>query len=370
MTFPSEPGPPVRDRERARRVVLVGAGAMGWAWAHALVRHERFELAAIVDTDLRQARATALRLRRPELPVSADLATLPDVGADVCVNATPPQAHAAVISQAIDSGLATLTEKPFTLSLEQAVTLTDQAGSAGLVLMVSQSRSYQPGVEAFRAAIGKLGGVHTLHARFSRGYSGAGFRAALEQPLLTDMAVHAFDAARLLTGSEATAVFCDTVERACNGFRGAAEAAALFEMADGSRFHYTGTWCAPSLPTPWSGAWRAVGPAGTAEWDGAGRVRWRLADRQDSEGAGSAEAPGTGAEGIAEVADDRFDLDPVIQVSAPLDEFAEALAGSGQHWGAAPNNLGTMAMLDAAVTSARLRSRVTVQVPPSTAPAL
>ncbi|MEW2085657.1 Gfo/Idh/MocA family oxidoreductase [Streptomyces sp. NPDC005283] len=365
MTPLSVPGPHVPDRSCPMRVVLVGAGVMGWAWAHAAVRHERFELAAIVDADPRQARATALRLRRPDLPVSASLATLPDVGADVCINATPPHAHAAVISQAIDAGLATLTEKPFTLSLDQAAALADQAARAGLVLMVSQSRSYQPGLAAFRAAIGKLGGVHTLHARFSRGYPGTGFRAALDQPLLTDMAVHAFDAARLLTGSEATAVFCDTVERAGTGFQGAAEAAALFEMADGSRFHYTGTWCAPSLPTPWSGTWRAVGPAGTAEWDGAGRVHWRLAGTRDPEDAGSVDA-----EGIVEVADDRFDLDPVLQVSAPLDELAEALAGSGQHWGAAPNNLGTMAMLDAAVTSARLRSRVMVQVPPSTASAL
>ncbi|MGW4420947.1 Gfo/Idh/MocA family protein [Streptosporangium sp. NPDC004631] len=346
MTTPVTPSQ--RVHRRPIRVVLAGAGAMGLAWARAVHRHECFELAGIVDADPRQAKGAALRLRLPGLPVADSLWALPNLAADACVNATPPDQHVPMITQALEAGLSVLTEKPFATKLDQAVALTREAHARGRILMVSQSRSHQPGIAAFKRAIAELGGLYTLHARFSRSYPGAGFRADLDQPLLTDMAVHAFDAARLLTGSSAISVYCDAVERAGSGYRGAAEAAALFEMTDGSRFHYTGTWCAPALPTPWGGTWRAAGPGGTAEWDGAGVVRRELT--QDKS-----------AEDFARTADAAFDHDPVLQISRPLDDFADALITGRRHWGEATNNLGTMAMLEAAVVSARLRGPVPVR---------
>ncbi|MDH6145155.1 putative dehydrogenase [Kitasatospora sp. GP30] len=339
------------------RIVLVGAGAMGQAWARALHRHPRCRLAAIVDSDLRRARGLALRLRLPELPVSATLESLPGPAADACVNATPPQVHLSVITQALTSGLSVLTEKPFAMDLDQAVELTGTAARHGRLLMVGQSRSFQPGVDAFRAAIDRLGGLDRLEARFSRGYPAEGFRAELDQPLLRDMAVHAFDTARKLTGSDAASVYCDAPARPHTGYRGPAEATALFTMLDGSRFLYRGSWCAPAMPTAWSGSWRATGLHGTATWTGTGTVRLALAGgaavASGETGADHGPAPDEAGTIVARVDDQGFDLDPVRQVAAPLEEFLDALATGAPGWGSARNNLATMAMLDAAIASAR-----------------
>jgi len=47
-----------------------------------------------------------------------------------------------------------------------------------------------------------------------------------------------------------------------------ASATALFELSGGLRFTYRGSWCAEGRPTSWEAEWRAVGPHGSATWDG------------------------------------------------------------------------------------------------------
>ncbi|MER5352909.1 Gfo/Idh/MocA family oxidoreductase [Kitasatospora sp. NPDC002551] len=355
-----------RNADRPVRIVLVGAGAMGQAWARALHGHPRCRLAGIVDADPRRARGLALRLRLPELPVGTALDALPGVAADACVNATPPQVHRSVITEALGSGLSVLTEKPFAMDAYEAAELTRAAERHDRLLMVSQSRSLQPGVAAFRAAIDRLGGLDRLEARFSRGYPADGFRADLDQPLLRDMAVHAFDTSRRLTGSDARSVYCDAPARPGTGYRGPAEATALFTMLNGARFLYQGSWSAPAMPTAWSGSWRATGRHGTATWNGAGTVRLALVSGAPAPvpGAGARPEPDPGAAGTvlaeAEADDQGFDRDPVRQVTPPLDEFLDALATGAPGWGSARNNLATMAMLDAAIASARSGTPVAV----------
>ncbi|MEU8566877.1 Gfo/Idh/MocA family oxidoreductase [Streptomyces pathocidini] len=336
------------DADRPLKVVVAGAGAMGTAWARAVGANPRFELSAIVDADERRAKALAIRLRAPGLPVTASVADLAGVSVDICINATPPTEHFGVIDAALEADLAVLSEKPFTGNLKEAGLLAGKARALGKLLMVSQSRRYQPGLERFRAGVRRLGGLYSLHTSFSRSYPGTGFRARLAQPLLTDMAVHAFDAARYVTGAAPVEVYCDTVRRSGSGYEGPAEASAVFEMSDGLRFHYSGSWCAPGLPTPWGGRWRAVGTEGSVEWDGAGRVRGGGPD-------------GEHADNDVETVDDAtFDRDPVRQVARPLEEFGEALTTGASPWGEASDNLRTVAMVEAAVISAQRRMPVRI----------
>jgi predicted dehydrogenase len=42
----------------------------------------------------------------------------------------------------------------------------------------------------------------------------------------------------------------------------------MFEMEDGLRFDYRGSWASEGCHTSWEGEWRAVGERGTAKWDG------------------------------------------------------------------------------------------------------
>lgn len=314
---------------------------MGLAWARAVHLDPRFELVAVVDTDVRRAKGLTIRLRTPGTVVAGSLDGLPDVAADACVNATPPDAHREVILSALRAGLSVLSEKPFTGDLDQAVMLTREARSTGRLLMVGQSRRYQPGIQRLKAVIDQLGALDTLTTEFGRDHPAAGFRARLAQPLLTDMAVHAFDAARFLTGARAVSVRCDTELHPDSGYAGPPQANALFTMSDGSRFRYSGTWHRPERPTPWGGRWWAEGPGGRAAWDGAGRVH--------AEPVGRGHADGT----TVTVDDAAFDENPVGQVTPALAEFADALADGTVPWGEASDNLRTVAMVHGAIAAAR-----------------
>src|SRR5439155_24342046 len=95
-------------------------------------------------------------------------------------------------------------------------------------------------------------------------------RETMRSPLLLDMAIHTFDAARYLTGADAVAVYCEEFNPPWSWWAGNAAATAIFEMTGGLRFTYRGSWCAEGQPTSWDSEWRAVGPHGTATWDGAG----------------------------------------------------------------------------------------------------
>ena len=77
------------------------------------------------------------------------------------------------------------------------------ATRAGRVHAVVQNRRYVEGVRRIREIIadGTLGELTALHADFFIGAHFGGFRDAMEHPLLLDMAIHTFDAARFMSGS-------------------------------------------------------------------------------------------------------------------------------------------------------------------------
>ena len=125
-----------------------------------------------------------------------------------------------------------------------------------------------PGRCRLRAAAGRLGSIGSLSCEFFKAPHFGGFRERMAEPLLIDMAIHQFDLARKLIGAEPVSVYCESYNPDWSWFDGNAAASALFTFADGTRFAFTGSWCAPGLETSWNGRWRAVGPAGTAIWDG------------------------------------------------------------------------------------------------------
>ena len=92
--------------------------------------------------------------------------------------------------------------------------------------------------------------------------------SALEHPLLQDMAIHLFDAARAISGADPVSVYCESFRPPWTWYPGACSAMAIFEMTGGLRYTFTGSWSAHGLPTSWTGSWRAAGERGTAPWDG------------------------------------------------------------------------------------------------------
>lgn len=323
------------------RVVAVGAGQMGRAWLRVLEDSAEVELVGLADLDLDVARQAATELGRADLATAADgVALARDVGAAALVDVTVPVAHHPVTTAALFAGLPVLGEKPAAATLAQTLSLAAAAECSGQLFMVSQSRRWNPQLAALKSLVSQLGPVGAVATEFYRGPHFGGFRDAMAQPLLVDMAIHQFDAARYLLESEPLSVSCETWNPGWSWYTGDASATAVFEFDDGARYSFSGSWCAPGAETSWNGEWRVSAARGTALWSGddAPTVDVPVAD--------------------AEPAPEPGEPSPYDGIAGSLAIFCAALRSGETPMGEVHENAMSLAMVEAAVRSAELGRRV------------
>jgi predicted dehydrogenase len=328
--------------------------AKGWlkALAEAPELKGRVEVVGLVDID----RAAAERLKA-EFSLAAqtgtDLdamltATKPELLFDVVV----PSARRDVVLTGLRHGCHVLTEKPMAASLDQARELVAAARAAGRIHAVVQNRRYIEGVRRIRETIasGALGELTALHADFFIGAHFGGFREDMDDVLLLDMAIHTLDAARFMSGADPVAVYCQETNPRGSWYRHGAAANAIFEFSGDVTFTYRGSWVAEGATTSWESIWRVIGTSGTLLWDGADAFQ------------------------LKQVADNSGFLRPLQDavVSPPphpsqthghasvIAEFLDAIETGRQPETAGPDNIKSLAMVFAAIESARTRQRVLI----------
>ena len=234
-------------------------------------------------------------------------------------------------------GLAVLCEKPLADTLPAALSMIAAAEVGGRLLMVSQSRRYWRNVEGLRGQIARLGRLGLVACSVFKAPHFGGFREQMAYPLLKDMAIHQFDLARDLIGSEPVSISCESFNPGWSWYAGDAAAEVNAEFAEGTRFVFSGSWCSPGLETSWNGSWRISGADGTALWDGDHAPIAHTAD-----GTPIPAVVGTGPEEIA----------------GSLAEFVAALRDGSVPYGEVHRNLMSLAMVEGAVRSAQTRQRV------------
>jgi predicted dehydrogenase len=322
----------------AVRVVQIGAGGMGRAWLAAVAASDEVELVGIVDLDLDAARAGAAAAGDPSLPVDTSLTRLASLtGAEAVLDITVPVAHHPVTMEALSAGLPVLGEKPAAQTVAEALSLAAAAEATGELFMVSQSRRYNDRLMAFREHVKGLGAVGSLATTFARAPHFGGFREEMDDVLLLDMAIHAFDGARAVLDRDPVSVYCESYNPSWSWYRGDANAAAVFTFEDDVRYTYDGSWCAPGLETSWNGAWRASGERGTALWDGDGDP----VSEVDGEPGRPAPVPSVG-----------------VEIAGSLSAFVRALRTGETPDGEVHGNVMSLAMVEAAIASARGAGRV------------
>ena len=294
-------------------------------------RRSDTRVGAIVDV-VPGAAESAARERGWDIPSLSRLDVALELGADLVLNATVPEAHLDVSSAALRAGIPVLSEKPATPTVHEALVLAALSRTTGVLMAVSQSRRHSAGIRAFKETLARLGGAAQLHTRFSQNPRFGGFRDEMEHPLLVDMAIHSFDQARFLLDAEPVSVYCEAFNPGWSWYRGAAAAEAIFRFDDDSRFSYAGSWCADGLTTSWNGDWRGSAAAGTATWDGESEVL-----TQGRTGPVASVPLDAESEGL----------------DAALEEFVAALDGGPDPSGEIHRNVWSVAMVEASVTSSR-----------------
>jgi predicted dehydrogenase len=252
------------------RLIQLGLGGWGRNWVEEVTRATPgVEPVAWVEIDP-GARAQAIEVLA--LPPDRVFATLEAaqaaVTADAALVTVQLAAHAAVTRQALEAGLHVLVEKPFTDSLEEACALAALAEQRQRALMVSQNYRWFPAPRLARellreGAIGALvAGYLDFHFLFGPGYRSF----ALQEPLLSDMAIHHFDTLRFVLDDEPLEVTCQSWSEPDSPFKGRPAAIATIRFAKGPLVSYRGSWISRGPITPYGGHWRLDGTRGTIEF--------------------------------------------------------------------------------------------------------
>ena len=337
-----------------RKALLVGAGGMGKAWAKNLKAHaEHVTFGGWVDIRPGAAEEAAAGFELPGVHTDTDLGRALDVvKPDFVVDVTVPEAHHDVTLQALAAGVPVIGEKPMASSIEDAKEMVAASEKAGKLYMVSQSRRYDARIHAYKRLIEQTAGgpVGILNSDFYIGAHFGGFRDEMASPLILDMAIHTLDAARYLSGADPVSVYCDEFNPPWSWYKGNACATAIFEMTGGLRYTYRGSWCSEGRHTSWEAEWRAVGPTGTATWDG----------KEQITGDAVAETGGFHSKFEAHAVEPAKEVPSGIAGS--LRDFLHALDTGETPMGECHDNIKSLAMVFAAIESAQTGKRVPVAV--------
>lgn len=330
------------------RLIQVGLGPWGANWVAEVTRAvPGVATVAWVDLDPASRSAAAAELGLPADRLFATLAdALGSVPADAALAVVPLAAHAVVARGALEAGLHVLVEKPFAPDVAQAAALVGLARRRGRVLMVNQNYRWFPAPLLARRLVrdGAIGEPVACYVDFHHLF-GADYRYfGLDEPLLSDMAIHHFDGMRFVLDDEPVAVSCLSWSEPGSPFLGRPAAVATARFARGALASYRGSWISRGPGTPYGGRWRIDGTLGTLEFTfrGAFAERERL-DRLTLHRPGSPpETPPLPAVALK----DR---------KGALAAFAGWIADGRPPDGAstAEDNLRSLALMEAAVRSAR-----------------
>jgi len=319
---------------------------MGRQWGRTIGECPEVRIVGWVDIDRHSAERAAAELELSGVLITDDLGkALAEARPDFVVDVSVPSAHHNVALQSLAAGVPVLGEKPMAPTMAEARAMVVASEKAGKLYMVSQSRRYDGRLRAYKCLIDEhLGTLGILNSSFYLSPRFGGFRDEMESPLIVDMAIHTFDAARYLSACDPVSVYCEEFNPPWSWYKGDACATAVFTMENGLRYTYTGSWCADGHATSWDAEWRAIGERGTALWDGSGPPTAEILT-----GAGNA---------VERVEAEVGDMHGGIAGS--LREFIQALTTGSTPMGECHDNIKSLAMVLATVESAHVGARVRI----------
>ncbi len=184
----------------AVKFIQLGLGGWGLNWAQYV--SSTVEEAKLVGYVEQSSEARHEAVETASLDDSKIFASLDDAlastEAEAVLAVVPLSVHAPVAREALEKDLHVLVEKPFTPTVEDGEALVDLAASNNRFLMINQNYRWFPAPRLARDLVqaGEIGEVVSVALDFHR-YYGSGYRYFfLEQPLLSDMAIHHFDLMR------------------------------------------------------------------------------------------------------------------------------------------------------------------------------
>jgi predicted dehydrogenase len=156
-------------RDKQLGVAIIGCGNIAGAYAKNLATYPEIKLLGATDIDLPRAESLAQQYGGQAYPSTE--AVLADEAVDMVVNLTIHHAHTQVITQCLEAGKHVYSEKPLSLTYEEAKGLVDLAQRRGLRLGCSPfTYMGEPQQTAWKVIQeGRLGPVRLIYAEVNHG---------------------------------------------------------------------------------------------------------------------------------------------------------------------------------------------------------
>jgi predicted dehydrogenase len=151
----------------ARRLLILGTGAIAHHHAERFAMLPGCEIVAAVDSNAERARDFADLNRVPH--AFGNLAEAIDWGGfDAAINSTPDAVHKATTLDLRAAGKAIFCEKPLALNAEDAMVMTEAVEAAGLINMVNFTYRHASALQTARRMIeaGEIGTVRHVQASY------------------------------------------------------------------------------------------------------------------------------------------------------------------------------------------------------------
>ncbi|MBC7287459.1 MAG: Gfo/Idh/MocA family oxidoreductase [Armatimonadetes bacterium] len=328
------------------RAIIAGLGGRGRFWVDICRRNQDVELVAFAEPS-EEARAAAkeqLGIPAEQMFTSLDDA-LAKVEADFVVDVTPPSAREAVARAALGAGLHVLAEKAMGEDWEMARRIAHLAGVSGKVYMVAQNYRFRhlPRTTRRLLAEGFLGRINTVAMGFYRPWGMGRHYVEIPFALLLEMTVHHFDTLRYLLGTEPEWVWAKTWNAPWGWHKGDVGHTVLFEFAGQVMVTHHALGCSVGKASPWDGELRIEGENGSLTWEDDGLYYTRSHPPEKARR-------------------EKLELDdlPAADADAVLVEFLAAVRQNREPECSARDNLGTLAMVFAAIRSAQEGRQVAI----------
>ncbi len=328
------------------RGILTGLGGRGLFWIEQAKQQNDCQLVGFVEpVEANRARAVQKGVAAESIFPSLDEA-IGKVKADFVLDVTPPAVHHQIAEKAFGHVLHVLQEKPLSDSFATARKVVAAGQKAGVRHMITQNYRFgaQPRATRKLLADGKIGKPGQLDIRFYMNWADIPDSHYVTQPymLINDMMVHHFDMMRYVLGTDPVAVQAITWNHPWGWHKGDAAHSIVFEFPDNLWATHVSVGCAVGQMTGWNGDWHIEGPKGSISWENE-RITYAHTYRTETPVREEIAAP------------------PVPDgPQAILAEFASAIREDRQPECNAADNLKSVAMVFAAIQSAKEKRRVSL----------
>ena len=226
-------------------LIHVGVGGRGGHWLDFIAGRQDFNSVACVDVDQTALARVAAKIGCPTFTDFGK--ALAEIKADGVVVTSPSLLHGRQASQALDAGFAVMVEKPLAPSLAEAVDLVERARRLRRPLMVAENYRFFQAERTLRKVLddGLIGEVHSavcIDRRNQPSTSQGAWVKSMEQPFLTEIAVHHFDSFRYLFARRPQALWAETFNPQSSDYARNAAAETFIELEGGLPIQYSGSF--------------------------------------------------------------------------------------------------------------------------------